>query len=254
MKQSHANVAGGFAGWADCHAAWKTANDCANDRCEFDSGLRNNQAANGQIGYQSMKTVTLAASNKGVRYTPVGAGIRIDDRSGTSEILITQIQSDGLSLPPVNTPPSLAQQISDVQMNEDTQRIWSVPAGAFADINNSDTLNYTVALANEQPLPAWLSFDPVSRQFTAQPGNAQVGDKPLYTASSLRIAPSWRSTANRRQYEGLTLWRAGLAGSDNPDQTEYYDCDSTPRNVYKGKLPERLLKPARNDDAWRIAL
>lgn len=49
MNQSQPSVAGGFAGWADCHAA------------------------NGEIGYQNIKTVTLDASNKGVRYTPVGA-------------------------------------------------------------------------------------------------------------------------------------------------------------------------------------
>jgi hypothetical protein len=36
----------------------------------------------------------LEASNEGVRYTPVGAGLRIDDSSGTTEILITQIQSE----------------------------------------------------------------------------------------------------------------------------------------------------------------
>lgn len=35
----------------------------------------------------------LEASDEGVRYRPVGAGIRIEDTSGTSEILITQIQS-----------------------------------------------------------------------------------------------------------------------------------------------------------------
>ena len=48
-----------------------TAIDYANNRYEFDSGLRNSGVANGQIGYQNIKTVTLDASNEGVRYTPV---------------------------------------------------------------------------------------------------------------------------------------------------------------------------------------
>ncbi|NKB16550.1 MAG: hypothetical protein HC774_06300 [Sphingomonadales bacterium] len=67
--------------------------DYANNRYEIDSGLRNTGTPNGQIIYQSIQTLTLEASNEGVRYTPVGAGIRIDDSSGQSEILITQIQS-----------------------------------------------------------------------------------------------------------------------------------------------------------------
>jgi hypothetical protein len=34
-----------------------------------------------------------AMSNDGIRYTPAGAGIKIDDSSGNTEILITQILS-----------------------------------------------------------------------------------------------------------------------------------------------------------------
>ena len=92
-----------------------------------------------------------------------------------STILITQIQSDGLSLPPVNTPPQSTQPIADLQMDEDTTQTWSVPTGAFTDINTSDSLNYTVGLASGGQLPEWLVFNPFTRQLTAQPGNAQVG-------------------------------------------------------------------------------
>jgi hypothetical protein len=56
-------------------------------------GLLSNHS-NGQWTGHSLQTLTLDASNDGIRYTPVGAGIRIDDTSGDSEILITQIQSE----------------------------------------------------------------------------------------------------------------------------------------------------------------
>jgi hypothetical protein len=50
--------------------------------------------SNGQWTAHSIQTLTLDASNDGIRYTPVGAGIKIDDSSGDSEILITQILSE----------------------------------------------------------------------------------------------------------------------------------------------------------------
>jgi hypothetical protein len=80
-----------------------TAIDYNNNRYEFSSTPRNEYAGylpissqNNGLGtsYGSLQTLTLDASNDGIRYTPVGAGIRIDDTSGDSEILITQIQSE----------------------------------------------------------------------------------------------------------------------------------------------------------------
>ncbi len=82
-----------------------SAIDYNNGRYEFSSTLGNNHPGytpisslnapdNGQgTSYGSIQTITLDASNEGIRYTPVGAGIKIDDSSGDSEILITQIQS-----------------------------------------------------------------------------------------------------------------------------------------------------------------
>jgi hypothetical protein len=82
-----------------------TAIDYNNNRYEYSSTLRNNHAGYTPISalnapnngagtsYGSIQTLTLEASNEGIRYTPVGAGIKIDDTSGDSEILITQIQS-----------------------------------------------------------------------------------------------------------------------------------------------------------------
>ncbi len=83
-----------------------TAIDYSNGRYEFNSTLRNNHNGytpisalnaphNGQgTSYGSIQTITLDANNDGVRYTPAGAGIKIDDSSGDSTILITQIQSE----------------------------------------------------------------------------------------------------------------------------------------------------------------
>jgi hypothetical protein len=80
-----------------------TAIDYNNGRYEYSSTPGNNYAGylpvssqnNGAgTNYASIQTLTLDASNDGIRYTPVGAGIKIDDSSGDSEILITQILSE----------------------------------------------------------------------------------------------------------------------------------------------------------------
>ncbi len=71
-----------------------TAIDFANNRYEFDSGLRKTGVASGQISYASAQTVTLEAEQEGVRYTPVGAGIQVEATDGSSVIQITQVHSE----------------------------------------------------------------------------------------------------------------------------------------------------------------
>ncbi len=66
-----------------------TAIDYANSRYEF----RSASGPDG-VGYASILTQTLEAEQEGTRYTPVGAGIRIDATDGRPEIVITQVRSE----------------------------------------------------------------------------------------------------------------------------------------------------------------
>ena len=80
-----------------------TAIDYVNGRYEYDSDLRLSGVAFGQISYASAETVTLQAQQEGVKYSPVGAGIKIDTTDGPPVIVITQVKSEaavfaGLSL------------------------------------------------------------------------------------------------------------------------------------------------------------
>jgi hypothetical protein len=140
-RESTGNVPANLNSLAD----WAiTAIDYNNGRYEYDSSLRTSDnglalikryvSANG-TGYASAQTLTLEASNQGIRYTPVGAGIRIDDSSGSSEIIITQIVSDSVTLPPVHSPPRLNSALADLTVDEDNAISWQVPAGAFVDAN-----------------------------------------------------------------------------------------------------------------------
>ncbi len=249
----------------------------ANNRYEFDSGLRNTGVANGQISYQNIKTVSLEASNQGVSYTPIGAGIRIDDSTGSSTILITQIQSDGGSLPPVNTPPQIDKLIADRTMNEDDVLVWEVPSDAFKDINTNDRLNYTVVQANGQALPAWMDFNAITGQLFAAPGSAQVG------TISLRVIATDRSGAAASDVFDITVRNVNdapvvttlnsiaLCAMDTParglndaqtimnsgefiETNNHYEFNSGLRRFYAGYMPKTLVKRAANDSIWKIAV
>ncbi|MBA3606867.1 MAG: tandem-95 repeat protein, partial [Acidimicrobiia bacterium] len=53
---------------------------------------------------------------------------------------------------------------------EDALFTYTVPAGAFADVDAGDSLALTTSA-----LPAWLAFDPATRTFSGTPRNGDVG-------------------------------------------------------------------------------
>jgi uncharacterized delta-60 repeat protein len=52
---------------------------------------------------------------------------------------------------------------------------YSFPGNAFIDVDAGDHLSYSVSLANDDPLPAWLAFNPATRTFSGTPTGADVG-------------------------------------------------------------------------------
>jgi VCBS repeat-containing protein len=68
-----------------------------------------------------------------------------------------------------NDSPYVQTAIADQHVNEDTAWSFTVPAGAFADPDTNDTLTYSATLANGDPLPLWLSFNPVTHSFSGTP-------------------------------------------------------------------------------------
>jgi hypothetical protein len=74
-----------------------------------------------------------------------------------------------------NDAPTVANPIADQNATEDAVFNFQFAANVFADSDVSDTLTYTVQLAGGGGLPAWLSFDPVTRTFSGTPLNTNVG-------------------------------------------------------------------------------
>ncbi len=78
-----------------------------------------------------------------------------------------------------NHAPELANSIADATINEDASVNLTVAADAFADADVGNTLTFGASLVAGgvagNPLPDWLSFDPLTRTFSGTPGNADVG-------------------------------------------------------------------------------
>ncbi|MFK0087405.1 putative Ig domain-containing protein, partial [Pseudomonas sp. NPDC090755] len=78
-----------------------------------------------------------------------------------------------------NDAPIVASALLAQTATEDSPFSYSVPLATFADVDVGDSLVYSASLANGNPLPGWLSFDPTSRTFSGTPGNADVGSLSL---------------------------------------------------------------------------
>ncbi|PKO30098.1 MAG: hypothetical protein CVU34_20215, partial [Betaproteobacteria bacterium HGW-Betaproteobacteria-7] len=76
---------------------------------------------------------------------------------------------------PVNDAPTVANPIPDQNATEDAAFNYQFAANSFADVDAGDTLSYSAQLAGGGALPAWLSFDPVTRTFSGTPLNGDVG-------------------------------------------------------------------------------
>jgi Ca2+-binding RTX toxin-like protein len=75
----------------------------------------------------------------------------------------------------VNDAPTLAAPLPDAELLEDSSFAYTVPAGAFADVDRGDTLRYLATLEQGGRLPAWLAFDERTGTFSGTPGNEDVG-------------------------------------------------------------------------------
>jgi Ca2+-binding RTX toxin-like protein len=74
-----------------------------------------------------------------------------------------------------NDAPTIANAIADQTTIAATAFSLTVPANTFSDVDG-DTLTYSATLASNAALPAWLTFDPMTRTFSGTPTLADVGN------------------------------------------------------------------------------
>ncbi|HEY9302332.1 MAG TPA: Calx-beta domain-containing protein, partial [Phormidium sp.] len=76
---------------------------------------------------------------------------------------------------PVNDPPFVFNLITDQTTITNDLFNYSFPADTFKDIDVGDNLTYTASLINGVPLPNWLFFNSLTRNFVGQPSASDVG-------------------------------------------------------------------------------
>ena len=69
----------------------------------------------------------------------------------------------------------MAAPLADQTATEDQPFTYQIPVNSFADVDVGDNLTYAASLADGSALPAWLSFDAVSRTFSGTPANGDIG-------------------------------------------------------------------------------
>ncbi|MBD1936287.1 putative Ig domain-containing protein [Microcoleus sp. FACHB-68] len=74
----------------------------------------------------------------------------------------------------VNDEPTVANPIADLNTPEDSVFNFTFAGTTFNDADG-DALTYTAKLTNGATLPAWLTFNPITRTFSGTPTNEDVG-------------------------------------------------------------------------------
>ena len=115
---------------------------------------------NPTASFNGASTLTITTSDLG---SSGAGGVRTD--SDTVNITVNSI----------NDAPTIANAIPDQVATEDSAFNFQFNANTFADIDG-DTLAYTAQLNGGGALPAWLSFDALTRTFSGTPANADVGN------------------------------------------------------------------------------
>lgn len=136
----------------------------------------------GQLTLSADGHQTYMLDNDALNVQQLGAGETVTDEfhyivhdddtqslSATARIVV--------SVAGANDAPVLSTPLGDVVGQEGESLSFSLPSGAFTDVDRNDALAYTATLADGTPLPDWIQFDASNQSFAV---NAQAGDAGTY--------------------------------------------------------------------------
>ena len=139
--------------------------------------------------------------------TATFSGTPDDAQVGTLDLKVTAMDQDNLNVADVfsltvtnvNESPTVAVPLANQTAVEDTAFTFAVPGSTFADMDqvHGNTLSYSATLAGGAALPAWLSFDPVTRTFSGTPLSNHVG--------TLAVMVTATDSGNLSASNGFTL-------------------------------------------------
>jgi hypothetical protein len=115
--------------------------------------------ATGVVTYDASRFAFLGVGESAI-YT-----IGFDSQPGSSVVPETLT----LTINGLNDAPTVEHPIPDQQIREGCRFEYVIAACVFADLDAHDTMSYSAMLANGDPLPRWLTFDPVTLTFSGTP-------------------------------------------------------------------------------------
>ena len=106
-----------------------------------------------------------------------------DPRGTNGSLVVSALEfADGnvvnlIDLYPPNHAPTVATPLADQIAAEDSPFFFTIPSTTFTDPDqiHGDELSYEAMSATGSSLPAWLSFDPITRTFSGMPGAGEGG-------------------------------------------------------------------------------
>jgi len=91
---------------------------------------------------------------------------------------------------------------------------WTVPAGAFADVDAGDVLTLSATLSDGGPLPAWLAFDAATGAFGGTPSAGDAGLLSVRVTATDLAGAQAASTFPLTVVAPADLTLQGTAGND----------------------------------------
>jgi len=118
----------------------------------------------------------------------------VQDSSGTVAFTLTaddgQTENSSYSLQfvveilPSNDPPVVMVPLSNVLVLQDSTTSYSLPSGLFFDTEDGYNLTLEARLSNGYPLPGWIIFNSLTKEFTISPTVNEAGDYTVLLVAS----------------------------------------------------------------------
>ncbi|ATN32507.1 hypothetical protein ACO34A_01620 [Rhizobium sp. ACO-34A] len=177
------------------------------------------------------------------------SGIPDDGDVGIISVRVTATDAAGASTDAImflviggtNDAPTVANEIPDFAVDQYADFEFTIPGDSFDDVDSSG-LSYTVRMANGEPLPNWLSFDPMTATLTGNPDYYSVD-----------------------LFEGERVYQIEITATDSAGASVSQVIDFTVRGPYPGILiegtsdddtlegtrgPDQIYGGAGNDLIW----
>lgn len=189
----------------------------AGNRIQFGAGISLNDLIFTQD--EAARTLTIQVGTSGTDRLVLA---NFDPRGTNGSLVVSALEfADGnvvnlVDLYPPNHAPTVAVPMADQTAAEDSFFTFTVPASSFtdADVSHGDALVYDASLANGNPLPVWLSFDPITRAFSGMPGAGDAGVLQVTVTATDTKAVSTKDRFALTVSGPLPQTLTGTAGSD----------------------------------------